>query len=1012
MEFIPAESYDELHGTWTQNVTSLPMNHGMHPIQLPVGAFSVVSGVRANSTGAARKELGFRLWADLNCDGRWLADVQRCTDWDDYLQFIGPAVVEPFSLRQYGNATEGVSGLYIQTIGLNRYWLVTQVEGYHDPLNPNGPIIHMMPRWSPSSTKQANAVKAGTAHTADNHLVISNGYWMYVFGQLTPHWALWFSDSLFAAGDAADETAWGGPGAGDSGGTFGGWRADYLGIPDVGEDATQGLYLFLPDNFINNPGGNMIAGGYVILPKLYDPIRKRTTGLGGRDYVSNQNAYSQFIDAADADYVVLQLKADNVMLGPNYENNVTFWQYYQIWSTLSSQVSGQDPPEVLYYGDQMDIDDDWVGDYAAPTLNECYLFKTGARNDSAAAHDTMPLTDGGLAGSGRTHDYLQDEFRKLYATDASDWSMNHVYAAIHSQGCMMVLLNPTDEGPILAWSDLRDFRDESFPRANTYNLSFSTLDNAQFAEAASYTFLFADGRVYAIQRNEQYLDVVEILQGFQPVSRHAVTTANGVIIGVFESGCYLLDTVSGTPTPITQIDRLLQDRWADGNLRSNIQVAYDATLDCVFVLCPGAAQIACFWLKTNTVSLMDGANFTYVRELRTIDDSGVYTQRAMFVTHFGKIVYPVRNTDSSDEYTMHGLGRGQYPDAPTVYQAKVTALGTSEGSSSNYDYTDITLVDESGAAYEFNPEMMQGITIAVLDGDLRGTIWQTGLQNITVLNGDDAQGTTGNSIFSLDGSPSLASVTTDCYIRVEGTTDGDVYPDLYSIVSVNDGADQVTVNAVFSADIAGKRWTIVTPGKTSTLRLWGHISDHTDYSHTDLRGCWIAISPVPMTLIGAPLQGVTTQSGYDRKEVGACSYNITRLRGTDSDRLTNFAMIRMGVCTIDALFSGEPVAVPTSAWHSDTYGPQGLIPGPAPLPRFIDLTDAGVILTDAPALGTAPTENLPAENIGYLDQPYGFSGPILCPVIISDVSGVSFDLTSFSISGTIFPADVDTSEDS
>ena len=1002
MNIYPRDTLTEVEVDWHTPLSSIETHHGTHPSYLPPGTFSVVSGVRGEISGSARKDLGFRLWADLGMDGRFRNEVLNDAGGDDAQEYAGITSIEPFTILKRGAPTETVSGFALFTQGQEEQygWIVSQVSGVHDPANPNGPIFHLMNIYAPSEAGGEDG-SMETGESAEDRLLVSNGKWLYMFHGNSPHDCVWFEDSEFVVGAPADDDSWGG------------WRRDRFGVPPVSSDPA-GTYLTAELTDINTSGGNMLEGGYKILAKLYDPERNRVTGLCDPDYyVAALNEYSNFINIeADNRWIEMSIVLGTLYrLGETNAQAKEFWTHYQIWATPSSMTAGMDPAEVYYYADMMEIDTDWDGD-GAQTLTKCRLYHAVERLDSEDGTDTMPLTDSGVVGSGTVHDFMMDEFRvpeRSYLLTNAD-TLNGVKAATYSQGLTMLALSTAGEGPVLIWSDLRSFRPENFPLANYYNLDYQDMGVCQFVTAGDYTFLFGNGPVYALSRSGEYLDVLPALQGFKPVSSRACTAVGNVIFGVFESGCWLIDATSANPTPMKALDRLVRDRWANSLLLSDVQVAYDAVLDCVFILCPGAAEVVALWLKDSRITMLNGANFKFIRELTTKDDSEAYTQRAMFITHYGKIVYAAREEDTTLDYTMHGLARGQWPDEPTKFTAKISA--TSEGSSNSWDWTMLTLVDADGNDYEFNPEMMDGVTVAFLTGPLRGQIWTTGLQGAYALYGDGAATTASSSVVDLSAdAPDLTYVTSDMYLRVEGTEDGDITDDYYSIVSVDNGADTVTVNATITDTLTDKRWTIIIPGKRNTLRLLGHIDEHTSSVHGDLVGSWIAISPVPMTLIGAPLPGSSERLHYQRKHVKDVSAVISNLRGTDSDDFTNFALLRMGVCGTTAIRSTEPVAVPPGDHHLGGSGKENSIVGPGPLPRWLDLDDSTVTLVDVPAVGTTPSEDTPGNNWGYLEAPYGTSGTVLYPVVICDLSGVSFDLLEFNIGGTITQTEHDESED-
>jgi len=744
----------------------------------------------------------------------------------------------------------------------------------------------------------------------------------------------------------------------------------------------------------------MLAGNYRLRAKLVDLVRNRITGFSGICW-DTDNSKDVLLASGDWYYDV-ELTGDILLLATSVEASTEFWTHYQLWSTLSTEdaTHTQYPPEVYYFGDQMALDPGWVGaalnGAGAGSFNYTEFFVADNREDNdgdgSSTADIMPMTDAYLAGSGNPHDWTMDEYLSWDVTGLTDaTTLENPVAGTMSQGLFMAVLDRESTGAELVWSDLRAFRPENIPLGNYYGLDYKDVSNCQFVDAGGYTLLFGDGPVYRIHRNI-LLDVERPMAGYVPISRTASCRVGNMAFVVCEDGCYLFDGPSGTPLAVPAMDRVIRDRWTSGTLRQGISVAFDSITNAVYVLCPAAAELLVYWVKHNRISMFSGAYFAWAREMAVMDGNGQWQPRAVLVSRYGKIVTPVdQKTTSHTDFTMHGLDQSAWVNCPTSWVAKV-------GGVTEYtDHTEIELTYLDDSAYQFSPEMLYGVTVCFLSGDHRGEIWPV-FTDYEILYGDEAEGASGGGQVDLSAdTPDLSEVTTDETIRVIGLDTGTAgLEDVFTITDVSDTSDTVATDGVFDGVFTDKQWMITVPGKTDTI-----IIRTTGLSVAV--GDTLSISPVCMTLVGGPLEGVGTRQFRQRRGVNDMSTVLSRVRGTDESALATVPLLRMGVCGSSALFGTEPVATPADSDHLEPADD-------AALPRFIDLDDATVELTDVPEAGTVPPEDSVGDNYGHLNPSIGTSGVLLYPLILSDVAGITFDLLEFEVEGRIDPTGHDDSE--
>jgi len=212
MPIEPVEAMEDQGVYWTRPTPSLQCHHGMHPAAIPPGGFSVAAGCQGDVDGAIRKGLGFRLVADLACDGQFAGLFGH---WD---------ACHAFSIRQRGTDSKIVAGLIFHESDSDECYIAYLVGDHHEGGSPNSPLINFC------VVRQYEGVELDvneTGRCVEADSVISNGYWVYFLnadGEL--HDTLWFEGDEFVPGDPPA------PAGGATGvDTFWGWRKDFMLIP-------------------------------------------------------------------------------------------------------------------------------------------------------------------------------------------------------------------------------------------------------------------------------------------------------------------------------------------------------------------------------------------------------------------------------------------------------------------------------------------------------------------------------------------------------------------------------------------------------------------------------------------------------------------------------------------------------------------------------------------------------------------------------------------------------------
>ncbi len=143
---------------WTLDAADLPVHHGIHPAQVPEGAWSVATGVDARTSGAVRRGMGNKLFMDLIAHSSWQTAVLAnagILDWRDRTAHE----CFPFTIAQT-NGSGHVYGLVIWNRSTDKIYIAYFVDGYHDPENPYSPA----PIWQVWRLVTAKVAGLGAAN--------------------------------------------------------------------------------------------------------------------------------------------------------------------------------------------------------------------------------------------------------------------------------------------------------------------------------------------------------------------------------------------------------------------------------------------------------------------------------------------------------------------------------------------------------------------------------------------------------------------------------------------------------------------------------------------------------------------------------------------------------------------------------------------------------------------------------------------------------------------------------
>lgn len=147
----------------------------------------------------------------------------------------------------------------------------------------------------------------------------------------------------------------------------------------------------------------------------------------------------------------------------------------------------------------------------------------------------------------------------------------------------------------------------------------------------------------------------------------AAHTAGNSIFMISSIGLIILDGTNSNMSQVTAADRIIFDDWA-GHL-ADVESGYDAMLNASMFLNSTDAEVLMVFHSTQSVSMLEGANFVSVSTGPDITTGSV--NRAHFVTKKGLVVVP--DYDRSGTGTMWGLPTGKTVNG-TVTQAHATYI--------------------------------------------------------------------------------------------------------------------------------------------------------------------------------------------------------------------------------------------------------------------------------------------------------------------------------------------------
>lgn len=272
-------------------------------------------------------------------------------------------------------------------------------------------------------------------------------------------------------------------------------------------------------------------------------------------------------------------------------------------------------------------------------------------------------------------------------------AMAPMSGVIHSYQGTLFMGGPEDAAnngyAQLRWAALHSYAPESFPSANTVQISQVNDRILGFVEVGDTLFGIATGVLWKIQKLGGQLVVTRLQHARGAVGRFAACEVGRDMLLVTAGAVLLVDGQSGALTSVGALDRLVNDPdyWTDV---SSVYGATDGAMECSFLLNTVREEAVCIWGLNNSVTLLEDMNF--VAATSGVHPTAGGPVRAFFVTSAGRVVCPdddrtgTKQTQQGVAGTVNGVCLAA-PNASTTTVIKGSGFATDLGGSYLYFLT-------------------------------------------------------------------------------------------------------------------------------------------------------------------------------------------------------------------------------------------------------------------------------------------------------------------------------------
>lgn len=405
---------------------------------------------------------------------------------------------------------------------------------------------------------------------------------------------------------------------------------------EVSEFGPGYLSLTQPSNATANTGGGerLIKGSYQGAYRYIDPLRGRYTAVSppSDDVSLSADNYSYTLSGG--------LVISNAWPPPGFT-------HMEVFTTISNLDPGKKAGGRLKPA--------WIGssNLSSDGTAAAWSVRIGASEflDGGKGIGKSALSDASLAGL-PDYDPLLEDVDQLIEP----------YGIVYYQG-MLVALNRTNDFLEIAWSNPVRFEPESFSQYNRAptGIKVSQATTCRFFVVGDFLYLLGGSRVYRIVKNGATVAVQEVISNVPWVHREAMALVGSTIYAMSVRGLWQIDGRSGSAAPVRGLDNLFYDYWRNdltvqdfvtwGTTDPKIWMAFDARMNCIYILNRTRYQAVCLWLGTGKVTMLVGVGSLAMASGPDLTDGGV--ERAYFFTH-GDVNVPNWSEDSSYPFTMSG----------------------------------------------------------------------------------------------------------------------------------------------------------------------------------------------------------------------------------------------------------------------------------------------------------------------------------------------------------------------
>ena len=584
-------------------------------------------------------------------------------------------------------------------------------------------------------------------------------------------------------------------------------------------------------------GGYLRDGTYTIAYKFLDSERGVTSGMSKRFRVYaqtegiNENTGNPIWETKTALFTPTGVTAPETGT----------WDKVELYRTLCLEVVGS--PSVgglLYKESTIDIDD-----LASATLGTCpdEVLCTEFPYDPYWCRAGLPPNGGAIA-------------------------------SINTQ---TIMAGDTWDG--LAWSPMTRDIPESFPPGFAY---VTNPDEGPFQR-----ILQIGGNIFAIGRSVIYklsplgvgMGVDRLHRGYGLVSQDGVVIIGEDMLYATPLGIGLFDSVDGTFTIMTAVDRLVQDEgW--GSVLHELKAAGDAAMGAAFFISPTKKEAIVVWYVNQIITMLKDINFVGATEGPELS-TGV-NLRAYFITPDGVVMTPDAYQER-DTFTLFEMPCDPFytvaevSDTSTTVIHDPTSATSFEGSMGSKVYVGTesrTISSVENAPYAYNY-----VTVLDKPASFTKVVLTTGgvTYNHWFMTPEEA------AVFSF-GAHDYYTDNTGSVEAISATLNANLGDPLYEIALVE--WDEVSRSKVSTTTAGANGNTLISITSTTPAvvvsqkyKFGSYIVLDTPLTTTPAVGSMASISPIYFEIVMPPIPtGTGGDVSFDRKRIksiGLKMHNLT-----------------------------------------------------------------------------------------------------------------------------------------